>query len=410
MINFGENNNHLVEKWSKAEGDMSVANIENKYMKECMSVLLENQTEKYGREILRESKGTVDNTFSQTHNGQQGAFEPISLALVRRTFPNLFANNIVGIQAMSGPVGLAYALRFTYADDGFNEEAAFDKVPEYSGYTGSSVTSAGGTSGTADQGTGVVTSAGERWDLENTADTGLKMPELGLQIDKVAIEAKTRKLAASFSIEATQDIQAMHGVNVEREMVDVVQYEVQAEIDRELLDACKNVAQDDGTFNTSSTNGRWSQEHFANLVNRIVKTSNDIGTRTRRGVGNFVVVSTNVATAIQSLQNGQFTANKANVNASNNFAEIGTINGVIKVYRDTYNTDDTVLVGYKGPSTADSGVIFSPYIMGLFNRAMAQEDFTPRIGVMSRYAITNNLLGASRYYTKFIAANMDVLL
>ena len=113
---------------------------------------------------------------------------------------------------------------------------------------------------------------------------------------------------------------------------------------------------------------------------------------------------------IQSLNNGQYTANKANVNASNIFAEIGTLNGTIKVYRDTYNTDNNVLCGYKGPSTSDAGVIFSPYIMGLFNRATAEADFSPRMGVMSRYAITSNLLGASRYYTKFTVSEVDLVI
>jgi len=405
----------LVEDWSREDiGRMSVGDISDDYVKENMAILLENQkTADLQEELFEGSKAITTSVASQTHAGQDGAFSPISLALVRRTFPALFANQVVGVQAMTGPVGLAYALRFIYADDGNSEEAAFDVVPQYSGYTGSDATSAGGTSGTADAGTGVDTSAAEAWNIvRNNTDTSLiKTPELGLKIDQTAITAKTRKLAASFSLESAQDIKAMHGVDIEREMVNVLQYEVQAELDRELLKAMKDAASDAGTYTASASSGRWTQEHFANLANKIILESNNIGTRTRRDVGNFVVVSTRVATALQALSNnGLFTANKANVNPSNTFAEIGTLNGTIRVFRDTYNTDNNVLVGYKGPGTADAGIIFSPYVTGLFNRAMAQEDFTPRIGVMSRYAITSNLLGASRYYTKFAVAGLTNLI
>jgi hypothetical protein len=386
----------LVEKWENMPGKMSIKDIQDIHVKEQLAVLLENQdTKNLKKEFLGEAS-SISNTVAQTHAGLDGAFSPIALALVRRTFPELFANSIVGVQAMTGPVGLAYALRVVYK--GTSNEAGFDVVPEYSGFTGSTR----GTSGTADAGAGVATSAGENWGILGTTAT----PELTLKIDKTAIEAKTRKLAASYSLEAAQDIQAMHGVDIDREMVNYLQYEVQAEIDREILASVKSVAYSGSTIDVSAVDGRWSQERLAVLINKILKESNNIGTRTRRGVGNFVVVSPDVATALQAVVNGTFTANSQAVNASNVFANIGTINGSIKVYRDTYNTSNQVVVGFKGPQPSDAGIIFSPYIMGLFNRAMAQDDFSPRIGVMSRYAITSNLLGASRYYTKFSVSNL----
>lgn len=402
----------LVEKWSGIDGKMSIENIKDRYIKENMAVLLENQEQKdLKKEILGEaSKGFSTATSTQTHAGLDGAFSPISLALVRRTFPELFANKIVGVQAMTGPVGLAYALRLVYKDSGNSNdvsvEAGFDNVDDFSGFTGS----LSGTSGTADAGTGIATSAGERMNIGADLSAG-QMPELSLKIDKVAIEAKSRKLAASFSLEAAQDIKSMHGVDIEREMVNILQYEIQAELDRELLQACKNAATAVDNIDVSAVDGRWSQERFAILANKIVKECNAIGTRTRRGVGNFAVVSTNVATALQSLAStGRFTANTASVNPSNTFAEIGTLNGTITVYRDTYNTDDSVMVGYKGAGISDAGIIWSPYIMGLFNRTLAQEDFTPRLGVMSRYAITSNLLGANRYYSTFNVTNLTTAL
>jgi len=398
----------LVKKWSSIEGKMSVKSIQDQYVKENMSVLLDNQEMKdLKRELLGEaSQGSTTSIVSQTHAGLDGAFQPISLALVRRTYPELFANKIVGVQALTTPVGLAYALRVLYK--GTDVEAGLDNVPAFSGFTGSTK----GVSGTADAGTGVVTSAGEAWGINVTAAQSAAgvMPELTLKLDKTAIEAKTRKLAASFSLEAAMDIKAMHGIDIEREMVNVLQYEVQAELDREIVAACKSVATTGTTLDLSAVDGRWSQEKFANIANKIIYEANAIGARTRRGVGNFVVVSTKVATALQSLTNGTFTATNVDVNASNTFAQIGMLNGTITVYRDTYNTSDEVLVGYKGPGVSDAGIIFSPYVTGLFNRAMAQEDFTPRVGVMSRYAITSSLLGANRYYTKFSVSNLSTVI
>lgn len=399
----------LVEKWGKMEGKMSINNIEDQYVRENLAVLLENQEAiDMQKKLLAEtSDGSITTTTSQTHAGLDGAFSPISLALVRRTFPELFANKIVGVQSMQGPVGLAYALRVYYKGSTDFNEAGFDVVPEYSGFTGSFATSAGGQSGTADTGTGVATSAGEAFGFQ---DANNMMPELQMKIDKVAIEAKTRKLGASYSLESAQDIKSMHGVDMEREMVNTLQYEIQAELDRELMYKIKAVANSSTAFDISATDGRWHQERIAGLVNRIVKECNDIATRTRRGAGNFIVVSTEVASALQSLQGGLFTANPANVNPSNTYAELGTLQGTIKVYRDTYNTDNQIVAGYKGPGVSDCGVIYSPYIMGLFNRAISEQDFSPRIGVMSRYALTNNLLGASRYYAKFNVSNMSYVL
>jgi len=404
-----KNVQQLVEKWGNMAGKMSINNIEDQYTRENLAVLLENQEaiDKKANLLTETSKGSNTTTVSQTHAGLDGAFSPIALALVRRTFPELFANKIVGVQSMSGPVGLAYALRVYYKGSTDYNESGFDKVPEYSGFTGSFATSAGGQSGTADTGTGIYTSAGEAMGL---GDTSNAMPELQLKIDKVAIEAKTRKLGASYSLEDAQDIKAMHGVDIEREMVNQLQYEIQAELDRELLYKVQSVATTTTTFDISATDGRWHQERIAGLVNRIVSDCNNIASRTRRGSGNFIVVSTAVASALQSLQGGLFTANPAMVNPTNTYAEIGTLQGIIKVYRDTYNTSNSVLSGYKGPGVSDCGVIYSPYIMGLFNRAIAQEDFTPRVGVMSRYAITENLLGASRYYSNFAVSNIAYLL
>jgi len=434
----------LVKKWESAEGKMSIKDIADPYLKENLAQLLENQETKdfNGQEVfLSESDGVVNVGQLASDGLSNGApsldaykFRPVALALVRRAFPDLFANKIVGVQAMSTPVGLAYALRVVY-NDGQNIEAAWDKVPEYAGYTGSTrYTSAdlNAPNGTGDlsatvgatgiydtSATGVVTSAGETWQIAGTSGTP-EWPQLKLKIDQIAIEAYTRKLAASFSLEAAQDIRAMHGIDIEREMVNILQYEVTAELDRELLSNIKNAAIDtanggevispiDLTGNGSGIDGRWSGEKYMNIISSIVYFSNKLAITTRRGPGNFVVVSPAIASALQSAGH-QFVNYSQNVNPATTMSAIGKLNGTLEVYRDQYAKTEYALVGYKGPGISDSGIIFCPYIMGLTNRAISQDDFSPRVGVMSRYAIVTNLLGAGRYYRLIPFYNVNKLI
>jgi len=434
----------LVKKWESAEGKMSIKDIADPYLKENLAQLLENQETKdfNGQEVfLSESDGVVNVGQLASDGLSNGApsldaykFRPVALALVRRAFPDLFANKIVGVQAMSTPVGLAYALRVVYNDVN-NIEAAWDNVPEYAGYTGSTRgTSAelDATSGTGDlsatvgatgiydtSATGVVTSAGETWQIAGTSGTP-EWPQLKLKIDQKAIEAYTRKLAASFSLEAAQDIRAMHGIDIEREMVNILQYEVTAELDRELLSNIKNAAIDtanggevispiDLTGNGFGIDGRWSGEKYMNIISSIVYFSNKLAITTRRGPGNFVVVSPAIASALQSAGH-QFVNYSQNVNPATTMSAIGKLNGTLEVYRDQYAKTEYALVGYKGPGISDSGIIFCPYIMGLTNRAISQDDFSPRVGVMSRYAIVTNLLGAGRYYRLIPFYNVNKLI
>jgi hypothetical protein len=392
---------------------MSVEGIENQQLKEATAILLENQEKERlefgsGFDLMGSlNEGEAINTTSQiTQLGADSAYKPLSMALVRRTFPSLFANQIVGVQPMSTPVGLAYALRFLY-DDGINE-AGWDVVPEHSGYTGST----SGTSGTADAGTGVSTSAAESWEVSPTG----AYPQLKLKLEQTPVEAKTRKLAASFSLESIQDISTMQGINIEREIIEVLQYEVLAEMDREIIQRVKNAATSVALggetatsldLSSSAFDGRWSQEKLSQVVTSIVHKANVIGIKTRRGQGNYAIVSNNVATALQAV-NTQFNGNDVSVNPSIGVPNIGSLNnGAIKIFRDTYATSDYALVGYKGSTISDCGVIFSPYITGVVNRAVAQEDFSPRIGVMSRYALTDSLLGAGRYYRQINYSNLN---
>ncbi|MFW6219669.1 MAG: hypothetical protein ACOC33_02370 [bacterium] len=432
---------HLVKRWEKMAGPMSIKNIEDKYIKENLAVLLENQEKKdfSGRDVfLNESQGStntgaLDSYADASQTATDWRFRPIALALVRRTFPDLFANKCVGVQAMSTPVGLAYAMRVVYDNDP-TVEAAFADVDKYGGYTGNPGTSAdpvgGGTNTSAStgvldtSGTGVATGIGEDFQIGGTSPGTDKYNELGIRIDQVAITAATRKLAASFSLEAAQDIKAMHGVDVEREMVNFLQYEITAELDRELIYNMKRVATDtskggriisaiDCTVDQigagAQMKGRWEAEQYMNVVATIMNQVNEIAISTRRGPGNFVIVSPRIATALQAAGH-QFVQYESKVNPGTTMAAIGKLNGTVDVYRDTYASTDYALVGYKGPGISDAGLIFSPYIMGLTNRAIHPDDFTPRIGTMSRYAITDSLLGAGRYYRLIPFYNVDTII
>lgn len=423
----------LIKEWESVAGKMSIKDIDNHDLKSNLAQLLENQKTKdlNGHDLFTEASDGVININQLATDGLSNGsssvdaykFRPVALALVRRTFPDLFANKVVGVQAMSTPVGLAYALRAIY-NDGNGQEVAWDKVPEYAGYSGSGVGTSAVLQGTpsslsalsATQGsagfydtsaTGSVTSAAEAWQIAGTSGSP-EWPQIKLKIDQLAIEAKTRKLAASFSLEAAQDIRAMQGIDIEREMVNILQYEITAELDREILAAMKTAAVNtasggevitpiDLTGNGTGIDGRWSGEKYMNIVASIQYYVNKIATTTRRGAGNFVVVSSAITTALQAAGH-QFVNYTQNVNPATTMCSIGKLNGTIEVYRDQYARTEYALVGYKGPTIADAGVIFSPYIMGLTNRAISPDDFSPRVGVMSRYSLVNNLLGAGRYY------------
>jgi len=441
----------LIEKWVRAKGKMSIKDVEDPYVQENLAQMLENQATKdmNGDDVFlaEASQGAISHTQMSTDSlpadggvyqaGDAWKFRPVALALVRRTFPDLFANKVVGVQAMSTPVGLAYALRVIYDDA---VEAAWDVVDYYAGYTGStpgvsaglqygdstlpayfnSATPYGGIVDTS--AIGAATSAAEGWMINNPCVSGgcTNWPQLKMRIDQRAINAETRKLAASFSLEAAQDIRAMHGIDVEREMVNVLQYEITAELDRELLTRMKIAAIDtanggaqipaiDLTGSGTGIDGRWSGEKYMNIIASIVHQSNLIATKTRRGPGNFVVVSPAIASALQAAGH-QFVAYKQAVNPTTTMASIGKLNGTMDVYRDQYGKVPYALVGFKGQGISDCGLIFSPYIMGLTNRAIHPSDFTPRIGTMARYAITDTLLQSGRYYRLLAFSNIDKLI
>jgi hypothetical protein len=429
----------LVEKWEGAKGRISIKDITDPYVKENMAIILENQERKdwNGKELFSEASHGNTNvtgldalgyTFpAGTQDADSWKFRPIAMALFRRVFPDLFANKCCGVQAMSTPVGLAFALRMIYGDGSANDttgtgEAAWDYLPEYAGYSGS----AAGASAALDTGnstygiydasaTGMATATAEAWLL------GTNYPQLKMRLDKVTIEAASRKLGASFSLESAQDIKAMQDIDIEREMLNVLQYEVLAELDRELLYRMKKASIDTNKggealsiincSGTSALDGRWSQERYANIVAAIINMTNKIAVKTRRGAGNFVVCSPSLSTILQA-SGHPFTRLHSAANASTTLSEIGVLNDTITVYRDVYARGpyEYALAGFKGNGISDAGIIFSPYIMGLTSKAIDPYDFSPRIGVLSRYAITDSLLGSGRYYRLVAFSNVSSIL
>ena len=476
-MNDSKNRKMLIEKWTKQEGKMSIASIKDEYLKSNLAQLLENQAtqsiegdDMFSGVLNEDSAGIINTSQLSTDSipgtnmpaGDGWRFRPVTLALVRRTFPDLFANKVVGVQAMSTPVGLAYALRIIY-NDGNGQEAAWDKVAQYAGYSGNqaglSAVLQGSNPGTSantgiydTSGAGVSVSAAEAWDMRNpnvynafgnvaqtiaslsgasasagaaNVYTATQWPQLKLRIDQRAISANSRKLAASFSIESAQDIRAMHGIDIEREMVNILQYEITAELDRELITNLKVNATDTtnggasisaidltGSGTTSGAygiDGRWSGEKYMNIIASIIHQANMVAIATRRGPANYAVVSPGIATALQAAGH-TFVQYTQNVNPTTTMASIGKLNGNIEVYRDQYAQTDFALVGYKGPGVADSGLLFCPYLMGLTSRAINPTDFSPRVGCISRYALVNNLLGAGRYNRLLAFYNVNKLI
>src|SRR5690554_2151724 len=403
----------IVEKWTRGvPRGLSVANIEDKTIRENMAQLLENQVKAEKDSLMTETFGIgvgapLGADQGIPHGGDaKAAFAPVTTALVRRVFPQLFANVLVGVQPMQSFVGLAYAMRFIYNDTANPEkivEAGWKAVSEYSGYSGSQAN----TSGAPDSGIGVDTQGAEGWSVNDVHGNG-KIPELGMTFQMTPIVARTRKLAASFSLESIKDIQSAQNVDLVKEMVNMLQYELTAELDRETIGRVKAICTRKvltASVSDDQWAGRYSRERLSGVITHIIGASNDIAVATRRAPGNIAVVSPAVATALQSAT-AFYNRVEANVNGSTATPEVGSLNGgAIKVYRDNYAVDsrtnfdnEEVLVAFKGASKDVAGVIYCPYESAVVNQAIDPNNFSPRIGIHTRYAFVNNLLGADNYY------------
>ncbi len=334
--------------------------------KTTMSVVLENT-----RNYLKEAA-----TAGATASGNVATLNRVILPVIRRVMPTVIANEIVGVQPMQGPVGQIHTLRVRYAEASTGATAVtagdealspFKIAEQYSGNDGAT-------------GAGASTSA-----LEGNA--GKKM---NIQILKQPVEAKTRKLSARWTFEAAQDAQSMHGIDVEAEIMAALAQEITAEIDQEVLTSLRSLAATEETYNQSAVSGTATyvgDEHaaLAVLINRV---ANKIAQRTRRGAGNWAVVSPQALTVLQSASTSAFArTTEGSFEAPTNNKFVGTLNGAMRIYVDTYASDNSaVLVGYKGSSEADAAAFYCPYVPLMSSGVVLDPDtLEPVVGFMTRY-------------------------
>ncbi len=375
--------------------------------------------------------GPLGSTFD--YGPDDARIPTIVIPTLRRIFPELIAHDIVGVQPMGGPVGFAFAMRFQYGANAAGgaatpvqgTEMGYNSIESH--FTGASGLLANDDTtnyGQTVPGVGTTTNADSYWQafagtagLAGTDGMGAglgaaewwkigeDMPMAQFRMEKGVVEAKTRKLAANWSLELAEDMKKMHGTDVDSEMVNVMSYEVKAEIDRQLLGEMVKAAIVGGSAHTSewspvSADGRNQLERIGTIYTQVLVKSQRIAILTRRGPATFAVASPTVVALLERL--GDFALDTAPVKASGasiGVSKVGVMrNGGITVYRDTFAGGDYVLLGYKGPTAYDSGIIYCPYIPMQLNRATGTQDFSPRVGLRTRYGILANLFGSANYY------------
>jgi hypothetical protein len=416
------NAEQLQEKWNPVLEADGVDNIKDNYRKAVTAVLLENQ-EKFLREeagVLTEaaptmSAGTGGFTAGSTATGPVAGFDPVLISLIRRSMPKLIAYDIAGVQPMTGPTGLIFAMRSRYgtnrtagAESFFNEadtEFSGENAASDLGRTAQAGSNPGllNDSGTYNTSEGMPTAESEA--LGDAA--GNQFAEMNFSIEKVTVTAKSRALKAEYSLELAQDLKAVHGLDAESELANILSTEVLAEINREVVRSVYKVARPGAQNNTATagifdldvdSNGRWSVEKFKGLLFQIERDMNAIGHETRRGKGNILICSADVASALSMAGVLDYTpalAGNSNLLPDDNSSTLaGTLNGRIKVYVDPYsaNVSDRhyYVGGYKGSSAYDAGIFYCPYVPLQMVRAVGQDTFQPKIGFKTRYGLVAN--------------------
>jgi len=447
----------LLKKWAPLleHADEATPAIKDDHTKLNTAILLENQ-EKWCFETNTTNAagygGSFGNTYDPTTTGKSSDFyasgdarlPKILIPMIRRTFPELITNEIVGVQPMSGPVGLAFALRYRYENNPLGATAGDN---QYGNNTANGVQ--GWTNQLADG-----TEAG--WNYLNTAFTGTSaaflsggpsqftipgldqgiaqllgnfeltsnIPQMVVSFEKTAVEAGTRRLAARWSVELEQDLKNMNGIDIDNELTNAMSYEIQAEIDREMIVRMCQVALNAGYtqgysfWNAASADGRWIGERNRDFYARVVVEANRVAIRNRRGAANFIVATPRVCAMLEMLPEFQWFAVQGNVNTQPvGIAKVGTVGGRFSVYRDTrteaqyqVGTRATALeyclLGYKGAEYYDTGIVYCPYIPVLVQRTVGPNDFSPRVGLMTRYGVIDHIFGASLYYHLIIVSGL----
>jgi hypothetical protein len=420
MFNADKN---LMEKWGPVLDHESAPSIQDNYKKAVTARLLENQ-EIALQEERAQMQGNYISEAAAANNiggGSIGSFDPVLISLVRRAMPNLIAYDIAGVQPMSGPTGLIFAMKSKYSTQGGTEALFNEADTDFSG-TGTHQADPTGLSGVADAdtdgtiadeadtvstyGEGLGTSAAERLGVGGTGDGSFN--EMAFSIEKSTVTAKSRALKAEYTMELAQDLKAIHGLDAEGELANILSAEILAEINREVvrtilkkakIGALQTSTAVSGIFDVNTdSDGRWMVERFKGLIMQIERECNVIAKETRRGKGNFVICSSDVASALAAAGMLDYTpALSANLNVDdtgNTFA--GVLNGRVKVYIDPYATVDFVCVGYRGTNPYDAGMFYCPYVPLTMVKAVGENDFQPRMGFKTRYGMVAN---------PFVAAN-----
>ena len=401
----------LIEKWAPVLNEESAGPILDNHRRSVTAVILENQ-EKAMMEQNTASHGFMtENAASGANNtGSVNNFDPVLISLVRRAMPNLIAYDVCGVQPMNGPTGLIFAMKSRYKGGATtNREALFNEAEtQFSGDSSGTHDSdnASGWNGIDSQGarlTGLAAGGMPTVDAEALGRTGgSAFNEMGFTIERQTVTAKSRALKAEYTLELAQDLKAIHGLDAETELANILSTEILAEINREIVRTINSQAkigcltsnvQTQGIFDLSTdADGRWSVEKFKGLLVQIERESNQIAKDTRRGKGNVVICSSDVATALVAAGMLDYSpAISANLNVDdtgNTFA--GVLNGRTKVFIDPYATGDYVTVGYKGTNPYDAGIFYCPYVPLQMVRAVGENDFQPRIGFKTRYGMVSN--------------------
>ena len=463
----------LLEKWAPVLDytSKSVAAIEDSHTRLNTAMLLENQEawciQEAGPNYNPANSntagadgtngGALGNKFGYgqnvagtpgTDDYAQGDFRlpKILIPMIRRTFPELITNEIVGVQPMAGPVGLAFALRYRYTGetlgDGIDGKSAAGNKP--TGQSGVLENAKGTEAGyqelkTAYTGTSAGFLSGNAQFAFNEADDGVaallknfevtgNIPTMEVSFEKTAVEAGTRRLGARWSVELEQDLKNMNGIDIDTELTNAMSYEIQAEIDREMLMRMIQVSLNGGagtgfsTWSPASADGRWLVERNRDFYQRLIVEANRIAVRNRRGAANFIVATPRVCAILEMLPEFQWVPVQGNVNTQPvGVAKVGNLGGRFNVYRDTRTEGQTIgnslntsansapeyaLLGYKGPEFYDTGIIYCPYIPVMVQRTIGPNDFAPRVGLLTRYGVVDNIFGANLYYHVIIVTGL----
>jgi len=407
---------NLMEKWGPVLEHDSAPEIKDRYKKSVTARLLENQEVALRQEAQYAQGNMISEVAANATGSSIDNFDPVLISLVRRAMPNLIAYDICGVQPMTGPTGLIFAMKARYGTQA-GAEALFDEADtDFSG-AGTHQNDAGGPTGL-----GGVTDADTDGSIADTADTvstfgtgmttaaaeglgasgGGSFGEMAFSIEKSTVEAKSRALKAEYTMELAQDLKAIHGLDAEGELANILSAEILAEINREVvrtilekakIGALQSSTAVSGIFDVNTdSDGRWMVERFKGLIMQLEREANVIAKETRRGKGNYVIVSSDVASALAAAGQMDYTpalSTDLNVDdTGNTFA--GVLNGKLKVYIDPYANVDFACVGYRGNNPYDAGLFYCPYVPLTMVKAVGESDFQPRIGFKTRYGMQQN--------------------